>query len=108
MWTLNICFSKEIREKVKPGYDFENLLQVLVRKHSLELLKMIHTNYSVTPSTPYPFSLAIKNWTAQFVEDLLSQLSVILNGGLTDSIFVIQTFLREVFFFFLSKAIKLN
>lgn len=92
-----------MQAKIRPGYDIVMISNHIIRKHSHTLLKLIHKNYTVSSTNPYPFASVVKDWNAIFLDELVIQLSIAMKGGISDVIEVFRIFLAKVFFFYFVK-----
>jgi len=85
----------EFRTKIKPGYDLTSIAKTILRKHITGLLNLLLQNYLPTPDSPYPFAVAVKDWTSAFVGELVNGLKTALTGGVADAAAVIKFFLQD-------------
>ena len=90
---------QDIKRRVKPGYEITSIARHIFRKYLLKLFKLVLVTPSASSSVnnnSTPFANAVKEWTLQFVGELVSHLSTALNGGVGDASILINYYLQEV------------
>lgn len=95
-WTI----TKELKAKIKPGYNLSILVLATIRKHIFKLIYEILSEVAPSESNPTPFAKGVKDWAIKFVEELLTTLSPALNGNFDEVIKIIVWFVKEVSNFF--------
>lgn len=92
----DVVLLQEVKSRIVQGHNITQEALGSIRRHMARLLTLILTPLTPTMLNPCPFATALRDWTQQFVGDLISTLSAGFNGGVSDASQFIQFFLQTV------------